>query len=73
MKSGPARWMSLIASSAAVIVLAIMAGVSPAAEEPGKAASAPQVKAGCPALTRIRFYPRKGFAQRMVRVSRPRV
>jgi hypothetical protein len=59
---------AILAGLLAVVVLVVSA--CSAADGPAKApATQPQAvqPAACPALTRIRFFPRKGFPQRMVK------
>jgi len=62
--------MKIGAILAGLLAVVGLASACSAADAPAKApATQPQVvqAAACPALTRIRFFPRKGFAQRMVK------
>ena len=68
MKIGATFAAGVLVCVAGLVVIAAMAGAAYAADAP-PAAAGPGVgpRAACPELTSIRFFPRKGFAQRMVK------
>ncbi|MCX5683891.1 MAG: chitobiase/beta-hexosaminidase C-terminal domain-containing protein [Planctomycetota bacterium] len=68
MKIGATLAVWALICAAGLMVIAAMAGAAYAADAPA-AMAGPQVtpRAACPELTRIRYFPRKGFAQRMAK------